>query len=78
MWYDVDIQITKLVRGKGIYKNMVSSQESNEDVSLILIERQEIGDENPRSWMNDMMALLSRNGHKLKEDSSNCSKFLKP
>ena len=39
MQYDVDIQITKLVRRRGLCKQMILSQESDEEVTVILIEQ---------------------------------------
>ena len=49
MEYDVDIQITKLVRGRGLCKHMISSQESDEEVALILTEQQEAKNDDPRN-----------------------------
>ena len=42
---------------------MVSSQESDEEVDLVLAKHQEVRDENPRSWIDDMMTFLSGNGY---------------
>lgn len=61
MEYDVDIQVTKLVRGKGLCKQMVSSHESDEEVSLVLVEQQEVRNKNLRSWIDDMKTLLAIN-----------------
>lgn len=33
---------------------MISSQELDEEVAMVLIEQQEVGNYNPRSWINDM------------------------
>ena len=63
MEYDVDIQVTKLVRGKGLCKHMVSSHESDEEVSLVLVEQQEVRNKNLRSWIDDMKTLLVGNGY---------------
>ena len=41
---------------------MVSSQESDE-VSLVLIDQQEVGEQNPRIWIDDMMTFLLGNGY---------------
>lgn len=54
MEYDVDIQITKLVRGKGLCKQILSSQESNEEVAMVLVEEQQVRNDHPRNWMDDM------------------------
>ena len=54
MEYDVDIQITKLVRARGLCKQMISSQESDEEVAMILTKQQEAKNDDPRNWMDDM------------------------
>ena len=41
---------------------MISSQESNEDVTMVLIEQQEERNDNPRNRMDDMMTFLLGNG----------------
>ena len=61
MEYDVDIQIAKLVRGRGLCKQMLSSQESDEEASMILIEQQEVRNNDPRNWINDMKNFLLGN-----------------
>ena len=63
MEYDVDIQITKLVRGRGLCKQMISSQESDEEVDMILTEKQEAINDDPRNWMDDMKNFLLGNGY---------------
>ena len=39
-------------------KQMISSQESDEEVAMILIEQQEVRNDDPRNWMDDMKKLL--------------------
>ena len=50
-----------LVRGKGLCKKMVLYQELDEEVSLVLIDQQEVRDVNPRSWIDDMINFLLGN-----------------
>ena len=40
MEYDVDIKITKLVRGKGIYEEFLSSFDIVEEVALLIENEQ--------------------------------------
>ena len=40
---------------------MVSSQESDEEVAMVLIEQQDVRNENQRIWINGMMPLLLGN-----------------
>ena len=42
---------------------MVSSQESKEEVSLVSIEKQEVGDDISRSWVDNMKTFLLGNGY---------------
>ncbi len=64
MEYDVDIQITKLVRGRGLCKEMLSGQDSDEEAAMVLREQQEEGSVNgPKSWINNMKSFLSGNGY---------------
>ncbi|MDF3686162.1 hypothetical protein [Enterobacter hormaechei] len=64
MEYDVDIQITKLVRGRGLCKEMLSDQDSDEEVAMVIAEQQEERNVNgPKSWMDNMKNFLSGNGY---------------
>ena len=40
---------------------MISSQESDEEVSMVLIEQQEVRNDNLRNWMDDMITFLLGN-----------------
>ncbi|MDF3675358.1 hypothetical protein [Enterobacter hormaechei] len=63
MEYDVDIQITKLVRGRELCKQMLSSQDPDEEFAMILTEQQEVRNSDPRNWMDDMKNFLLGNGY---------------
>ena len=51
MEYDVDIKITKLVRGKGIYEELLSSFDIVEEVALLIENEQLAKDGNPNNWI---------------------------
>ena len=42
---------------------MLSSQELDEKAAMILTEQQGVGNNDPRSWMDDMMNFLLGNGY---------------
>lgn len=42
---------------------MISYQELDEEVAMILIEQQEIRKNDPRNWMDDMRNFLLGNGY---------------
>ena len=59
----MDIQITKLIRGRGLCEQIISSHEIAEEAILVLIEQYEIRDDNPKGWLDDMKAFLAENGY---------------
>ena len=75
MEYDVDIQITKLVRGKGLCKQMLSFQESDEEVAMMLTEQKEARNDDPRNWIDDMKNFLLGNGYPQGLDRDKRRKF---
>lgn len=58
MEYDVDIKITKLVRGKGLCEQLFSAFETLINVSLVLQEDQLLNIDTQNSWVNDMTTIL--------------------
>ena len=63
MEYDMDIKITKLVRGKGLCVEFLSSFDIVEEVSLLIENEQLFEDENQKNWIQDMSNFLSRGGY---------------
>ena len=63
MEYDVDIKITKLVRGKGLCEDLFSSFETTKEVALVIKNEQPAEDENHNNWIQDMTTFLSRGGY---------------
>ena len=49
MEYDMDIKITNLVRGKGLYEELLSSFDIVKEVALLIENEQPTKDENKRN-----------------------------
>ena len=49
--YDVDMKITKLVRGKGLCKWMLLSFEEIEEVALVIEDKKSIEGDNQSNWL---------------------------
>ena len=59
MEYDVDIKITKLVIGKGICEEFLSSFDIAEEVALLIENEQPSEDGNQNNWIQDISTFLS-------------------
>ena len=60
MEYDIDINITKLVRGKGLCEQMDSSFETHEEVSLLIQTEKPMENKDKIDWLQDITTLLTK------------------
>ena len=60
---DVDIKITKLVRGKGLCEEFLPPFDIEEEVILLIEDEQPIEDGNQNNWIQDISTFLSRGGY---------------
>ena len=58
MKYEIDIKITNLVRGKWLCEQIISSQETIEEVALVIENVEPIGDEILNDWIHEMITFL--------------------
>ncbi len=63
MEYDVDIKITKLVKGKGLCEKMLSPPDTVEEVSLLIEDEQPTEGEKHSNWIQDMTTFLLGGGY---------------
>ena len=76
MEYDVDINITKLVIGKGLYKEFLSSFDIVEEVALLIENEQLAKDGNQKNWIQYMSTFLSKGGYPQGLDRTKRRKFI--
>ena len=75
MEYDVDIKITKLVRGKGLYEELLSSFDTTEEVTLIIENEQPAEGGNQNNRIKDMSTFLLGGGYPQGLDITKRRKF---
>lgn len=58
MEYDIDIKITKLVRGKELCEQMTSYFETPEEATFLIQGEKPIENENQNDWLHDTINFL--------------------
>ena len=75
MEYDVEIKITKLVRGKGFYEELLSSFDIEKEVTRLIENEQPTEDGNQNNWIQDISISLIGGGYPNGLDRTKRRKF---